>query len=116
MIGYDDETGTIQFFETGYYYINWFVAPQFGLTTNGSNWAIQNSEDELSVIGSSHTRVSATTGFAMIHAQTQAKEAETRDPPVIETARLVNVSDNALTLSRAVRGKAGLIVINVPDV
>ena len=100
-ISYDTGTGTITFLEGGYYYIDWFVAPQFGLTTDGSNWAIQTAIGGLSIIGSSHTRVSVTTGFALLHVQAN------------ETARLVNVSDGALHLSQAVQAKAGLIVYGI---
>ena len=101
LIEYNQDSGVITFHEPGYYYFDWYVAPQFGLTTDGSNWAIQKNNGELSIIGSSHTRVSVTTGFAMINAAAE------------DTVRLVNVSDGALTLSQAVRCKAGLIVFSV---
>ena len=100
MISYD-MAGTITFNGAGYYYIDWYVAPQFGLTTDGSNWAIQTGIGGLTFIGSSHTKVSATVGFAIFNAVAG------------ETARLVNVSDGAIALSRAVLSKAGLIVYNV---
>jgi len=101
LIEYDTEQGIITFHEAGFYYVDWFVAPQFGLTTDGSNWAIQTTKSELSIIGSSHTKVSVTTGFAILEA-----EAE-------ETAKLVNVSDGAISLSQAVQTKASLVVYNV---
>ena len=101
QLDYDTGTGTITFLEAGYYYIDWFVAPQFGLTTDGSNWAIQTYISGLNIIGSSHTKVSATTGFALFNAAAN------------ETAQLVNVSDSALYLSQAVQCKAGLIVHGV---
>lgn len=96
-ISYDTGTGIITFNEAGFYFIDWYVAPQFGLTTDGSNWAIQTSISGLSIIGSSHTKVSVTTGFAIINAVAG------------ETARLVNISSGALTLSQAVQSKAALI-------
>lgn len=101
QISYNMGTGVITFLEAGYYYIDWFVAPQFGLTTDGSNWAIQTSMSGLNIIGSSHTKVSATTGFAIVNAAAN------------ETAQLVNVSDGALSLSQAVQSKAGLIVYSI---
>jgi len=101
QIDYATNTGMITFLQAGYYYIDWFAAPQFGLTTDGSNWAIQTFIGGLSMIGSSHTKVSVTTGFALIDAEAG------------ETARLVNVSDGALHLSQAVQSKAGLIVYSV---
>ena len=103
QISYNDSTGIITFNAPGYYYIDWYVAPQFGLTTDGSNWAIKTTIGGLTFIGSSHTKVSATTGFAIFKAAAG------------ETARLVNVSDGAITLSQAVEAKAGLIVYSVAE-
>ena len=102
QISYDGTTGTITFNDAGFYYIDWFVAPQFGLTTNGSNWAIQTALGQLTLIGSSHTKVSVTSGFAILDAEEG------------ETAQLINVSDGAIYLSEAVRSKAGLIVYSIP--
>jgi len=101
QISYDTDTGTITFNDAGFYYIDWYVAPQFGLTTDGSNWAIKTTIGDLTFIGSSHTKVSATVGFAVFNAAAG------------ETARLVNVSDGPITLSKAVISKAGLIVYEV---
>ena len=101
QLDYDTDTGTITFLEAGYYYIDWFVAPQFGQTTDGSNWAIQTSIGGLRIVGSSHTKVSATTGFALLNAAAN------------ETARLVNASDGTLYLSMAVQSKSGLLVHGV---
>jgi len=95
---YNMNTGVITFLEEGYYFIDWYVAPQFGFTTDGSNWAIQTSVSGLTFTGSSHTKVSVTIGFALINAE------------VGETVQLLNTSDGALTLSEAVNSKAGLII------
>ena len=95
---YNTNTGVITFLEEGYYFIDWYVAPQFGFTTDGSNWAIQTSVSGLTFTGSSHTKVSVTIGFALINAE------------VGETVQLLNASDGALTLSEAVNSKAGLII------
>jgi len=97
QIDYDMTTGTITFLDAGIYCIDWFVAPQFGLTTDGSNWAIETSISGLRIICSSHTKVSVTAGFALI------------DAAAGETAQLVNVSSGALYLSQAVQSKAGLV-------
>ena len=101
QISYDISTGVITFNEAGYYYVDWYVAPQFGLTTDGSNWAIQTSLSQIKIVGSSHTRVSVTTGFAILNVEAN------------ETVQLVNVSDGALSLSQAVQSKAGLIAYSV---
>jgi len=101
QISYSTSTGTITFNDAGYYYIDWYVAPGFGLTTDGSNWAIKTTLGQLTFIGSSHTKVSSAVGFAIFNAQAG------------ETARLVNVSDGPIYLSKAVESKAGLIVYSV---
>ena len=103
QISYDDATGIITFQEAGYYYMDWYIAPQFGLTTDGSNWAIQTTIGGLSIIGSSHTKVSVTTGFGLINAQAG------------ETARLVNISDGAISLSKVVKSKAGFIAYGIAN-
>ena len=105
-IQYDASIGEIAFDEAGYYYIDWFVAPQFGLTGDGSNFAIITSENEPALTGSSHVRVSPTIGFAVIEAAAPGK-----------TVRLINTSDNSLTLSAFVEVKAALAVYSVagPD-
>jgi len=101
QIGYNTGTGAITFHQAGFYFIDWYVAPQFGLTTDGSNWAITTGGG-LSFIGSSHTKISATTGFAIL------------DAAAGETAQLVNVSDGAIYLSQAVESKAGLVAYGIP--
>ena len=95
---YDINTGIITFLEAGYYYVDWYVAPQSGFTTDGSNWAVQTAISGVSFVCSSHSKVAATTGFALVNAEAG------------ETARLVNVSDGVLILSQAVKSKAGLVV------
>jgi len=77
------------------------VAPQHGLTTNGSNWAIQTGDGRLSLIGSSHTKVSPTVGFAIFEAAAE------------DTVQLINVSDGTLYLSEAVEAKAGLVAYGI---
>ncbi|MGL6199834.1 MAG: hypothetical protein ACRC3H_12975 [Lachnospiraceae bacterium] len=99
-ISYNTGTGVITFNVASLYYIDWYVAPQFGLTVDGSNWAIRTSISGLTIKGSSHTKVSVTTGFGIINAVAG------------ETAQLVNVSSGALTLSQAVQSKAALVVYN----
>ena len=97
QISYDTITGEITLSEAGYYYFDWFVAPQFGLTSDGSNFAIVTSDNDPPLTGSSHVRVSPTIGFAIIEVTTPDK-----------TIRLINTSDNSITLSQAVNVKAAL--------
>lgn len=101
-ISYDTGTGEITFETADYYFIDWFVAPSFGLPTDGSNFAIITSADDPPLTGSSHVRVSPTVGFAILNVETPGM-----------TARLVNMSDSALTLSPAVTAKAALAVFAV---
>ena len=101
QMSYDVSTGIITFNEAGYYYVDWYVAPQFGMTTNGSNWAIKTTISQMMIVGSSHTKVSSTTGFAILNVEAN------------ETVQLINVSDGALSLSQAVKSKAGLVAYGV---
>ena len=103
LISYNTLTGKITFSADGLYYIGWFVATEFGQTTNGSNFAIVTSDGE-TLTGSSHVRVSSTTGFAIVEVAVPGK-----------TARLVNTSDNDLVLSQAVNAKAALVVYAFPE-
>jgi len=105
QIAYNTATGELSFNEAGHYYIDWFVAPQFGLPTDGSNFAIVTSDGAV-LTGSSHVRVSPTVGFAII---------EVTLPNTV--ASLINTSDSGLTLSQAVNTKAALAVFAVagPD-
>ena len=103
-IDYDAATGVFTFRDAGYYYVDWYVAPQFGLTIDGSNWAIQTSIGGLTMIGSSHTKVSVTTGFAIINAAAG------------ETARLANVSSGDITLSQAAQSKAAIVVYRIVSI
>jgi len=102
QISYSTVTGELTFSEAGFYYIDWFVATQFGLTTDGSNFAIVTSGSTPALTGSSHVRVSPTIGFAIL---------EVTAPGM--TARLVNTSSDSLTLSQAVNAKAALAVFAV---
>ena len=106
QISYNTSTGEVVFGQAGYYYIDWFVAPQFGLTTDGSNFAVVTSEDDPPMTGSSHVRVSPTIGFAVIDVTTPGK-----------TVRLINTSNGSIMLSQAVNIKAGLAVFSIagPD-
>jgi len=101
-ISYNMGTGEITFHDPGYYYIDWYVSPQFGLTTDGSNFALITSDADPPTIGSSHVRVAPAVGFAILHVVTGGK-----------TAQLINVSDDDLTLSEAVNTKAALIVYEI---
>jgi len=101
QISYNAAAGTITLNQAGFYYIDWYVAPFFGLTTDGSNWAIQTTLGGLAIVGSSHTKVSVTTGFAILNVGAG------------ETVQLVNVADGAVSLSPFVLSKAGLIAYSV---
>ena len=102
-ISYDYATGDITFHVAGVYHINWFVAQQTGLATDGSNFAIIQSLDNMPrVIGSNHVKISQTSGFAII--KTGAADIK---------VRLANVSNAAATLSDTTQVKAGLAVYRI---
>jgi len=102
QINYDMATGIVTLWEGGYYYINWFVAPQFGFTTDGSNWTIIKGSSGLGFTGSSHTKVSATTGFAFVSVGADG-----------DNFRLINSSDGEIILSLATESKAGIVIHKV---
>jgi len=102
QISYSTATGEISFNAAGYYYIDWFAAPQFGQTTDGSNFALVSSGGAPALTGSSHVRVSQTAGFAIVEVTVPGK-----------TVQLINTSDNSLTLSRFVTAKAALAVFSI---
>ena len=104
QIDYNDATGDITFSEAGFYYVDWFVAPQFGLTADGGNFSIVTSDNDPELTGSSHVRVSPTTGFALIGVTAPGK-----------TIRLINTSDSSITLSQAANAKAALAVFGIAD-
>ena len=95
-ISYDKSSEIITFVDEGFYYIDWYAAPQAGLSDVGSNWAIQTGISKMSIIGSSHTKIAVISGFALIDAEAN------------ETVRLVNVLSEALMLSHCVKSKAAL--------
>ncbi|MDR2168103.1 MAG: hypothetical protein LBE35_09695 [Clostridiales bacterium] len=101
-ITYDTETGEITFVVPGDYHINWFVAQMTGLATDGSNFAIVTSNAAEDVIGSNHVKVSQTSGFAFVKTATANV-----------TAKLVNASNAAATLSDTTDVKAALAVFGM---
>ena len=106
---YDNLTGTITFDQAGVYYINWFVAQQTGLATDGSNFAIyvempSSADQDLIITASSHIKISQTSGFAIVDVE-EGKEGT--------TAKLVNVSNSAAVLSEVTLTKSGITVFEM---
>ena len=106
---YDNISGEISFNKAGVYYINWFVAQQTGLATDGSNFAIyvglpSSTDPDLIVTASNHVKVSQTSGFAIVEV------AEGKEGSI---ARLVNVSASTATLSDVTQVKAGITVFEM---
>jgi Neuraminidase (sialidase) len=102
QIDYNSGSGVITFTTVGVYYVNWFVAQQTGLATNGSNFAIKSAT--LEATGSNPIKISQTSGFAIIKV-TAANQ----------TAALVNVADAAAALSETALVKAGIAIFGVAD-
>ena len=102
---YDVATKDITIHTPGVYYINWFVAQQTGLATDGSNFAIiQSLDNQPRFIGSNHVKISQTSGFAII---------KTTVPNI--KVRLANVSNAAAALSDTAQIKAGLAAFSISD-
>jgi hypothetical protein len=103
QINYNLTTGVITFNEPGIYYVSWFVATQFGLTTDGSNFAIVASSSFSPVLGgSSHIKVAPTVGFGIIVVLSAG-----------ESIRLINTSDGSITLSEDAQTKASLVAFAI---
>ena len=100
-ITYDTGTGVITFSTPGVYYLNWFVAQQTGLATDGSNFAVVVAPNT-QYVGSNHVKISQTSGFAIIET-TQANV----------NARLVNVANAPATLSDTTQVKAAIAVFGI---
>ncbi|MCL1912284.1 MAG: hypothetical protein FWG10_00020 [Eubacteriaceae bacterium] len=103
-IEYNTSTGVFTFLEEGFYYFDWYVAPQHGITTDASNWAILTTLNQSKFIGSSHSHVLIATGSSITRVEYG------------EMASLVNVSDGPLYLSQAALSKAGLIVVSIEGI
>lgn len=87
----------------GDYFIKWFIAPEMGLTTDGSDFAVAvNGITDLT--GSSHTRISPTVGFTVV---------KVNGPP--PTVQLVSVADGIIELSKVTQVKAGIVIFKIGD-
>ena len=104
-IAYDNLTGTISLLVAGAYYVSWFVAPQSGLTTNGSNFGLL-VDGTLHSGGSGHVRFSPTAGFAMV-------EAPATSLPV--AVQLANIADGDIELTQSGLLMAGLVCYLVAE-
>ena len=87
----------------GDYFIKWFIIPEMGMATNGSEFAIAvNGATDLT--GSSHAMVSPTAGFTIV---------KVNGPP--PTAQLVCVSDAVIELSKFTLVTAGIVIFKIGD-
>ncbi|WP_280634493.1 hypothetical protein [Clostridium aminobutyricum] len=105
-VSYDSLTGVITFNETGRYVINWWVAIQTTLSTNGSGFALSSSQGDF-LEGNSPIKSDEVVGIGII---------EVAAAPV--TVSLVNSSTNVVYYSSIVPVTATLVVVedDVPSV
>ena len=105
-IGYNPFTGLIEFRQTGVYFLQWFIAPETGLTTDGVNFALKTNTPAKhpmqNIHSSGHILVSALCGFAIV---------DVTELPVV--AKLVNTSDSGVTLSAVAHVKAGIAAFKI---
>ena len=94
-------TGEFRLNFCGTCFIKWFVAPQSGLTSEGSNFAVfVNGQEDFA--GSSHIKISPAVGFSIVNAN-----------GFPSTVRLVNVSDGNISLSQTAQVTAGIIIFRI---
>jgi len=117
-IDYDDQTGRFTIKTAGTWLVNWFVAPQTGLSPEGSNFGIAIYEpiEDIDdpdypglmapqfIVGSGHVKISATSGFTVI----DVSSAQVGLGGVVFD--LQNTSDQDAALSERTQVKAGLAI------
>ena len=96
--------GQVTFYFCGVFLIKWFVVPELGMATDGVDFAVV-TENAQSLRGSSHVKVSATTGFTIIEVSS-----------VPYTVRLINTSDGEIVLSDATQATAGLVIVKIEEI
>lgn len=106
---FDDVAGTgsgmVTFTQPGVFFINWFVAQQTGLSAAGSNFSLILTVDGIetqSVIGSANTKISSSSGFAVLTV-----------PKSGSTLILRNISGSKATLSEHTLVKAGMAIFSL---
>ena len=100
---YNRTDGTITLNCTGFYFVNWFVAPQCGLSRDRNNFALVTRKGPYTA--GSHFAESQTKGVAIIEAS---------DPK--ETIKLVNVSNGSVTLSKKAQVNAAITIMKMADI
>jgi len=96
--------GEITFSKPGIFFVNWFAAQQTGLATDGANFALdtQIAGTPIRVIGSGHSKFSASSGFAVLNITVAGT-----------VLKLINNADRKATLSEHTQVKAGLAIFSV---
>jgi len=102
-IEYNGMTGAFTLRFCGDYFIKWFVVPEGGQTTDGSNFAI-TVNGVTGLIGSCHAKVSPTAGISIVKVNST--------PP---TVQLISVSEGIIELSRVTHVKAGIVIFKIGD-
>ena len=117
-IDYDDQIGRFTIKTAGTWLVNWFVAPQTGLSSQGSNFGIAVYEpiediddpeypglmEPQIIVGSGHVKISATSGFTVI----EVSDVQAEFGGVVFD--LQNTSDQDTALSERTQVKAGLAI------
>jgi len=98
------DAGLITFLYTGLYAIFWWVAPQAGLSEDGSNYAIITDNGH-EIVGSSHTKISQTTGFAFLEVASLGQMGR--------SVRLVNHSAEDMELSTRTKQQVNLLIFKL---
>jgi len=102
-IDYNALNGAFTLRFCGDYLIKWFIVPEMGMATNGSEFAIAvNGVTDLT--GASHAMVSPTVGFTIVKVA--------GPPPAVQ---LICVSDAVIELSKFTLVTAGIVIFKIGD-
>lgn len=103
-ITYSSSTGEITFSKAGIFFVNWFVAQQSGLSSDGANFALEMTTlgSPIRIVGSGHVKIAASSGFAILNV-----------PAAGTILTLTNTATHKATLSEHTQIKAGLAIFSV---
>ena len=104
MIKYNQILNAITFLYTGIYKILWWVAPQTGLATEASNFAIITDNGH-EIIGSSHSKITQTSGFAILEVGALGNDGR--------LVLLTNNSNHDVELSSRAKTQVGLLIFKL---
>lgn len=102
-VDYDQSTGVVTLEETGQYLVQWWIATQTYLSTDGALFTIRTSEPN-NFMGNTPIKTGVASGFIVLNA-----------PMPNMTFSLVNATNTAVFYSPLVPVKAMLALVKIPE-